>query len=85
MLVVISVQVLFHLGMFLKRFLWLIAVSLQESEMSCGPLHITLTGICDFHKEIAAAESGVKLFLLTVIWHLLNNCSTDQCKKALTI
>lgn len=69
MLVVISEQVLFHLEKFLKPFFWLIVVSLQESEMTCGPLHIVTNPSWGFHKEIAAAEAGVKRCLFTVTWH----------------
>lgn len=60
MVVAISVQVLFHPGMFLKRFSWLITVSLQESEMNYGPLHIATNARQGFHKEVSAVETGVK-------------------------
>ena len=56
----ISVQVLFHPAMVSKHFFWLITVSLQESEMNYGPLHIATNARQVFHKEVRAVETGVK-------------------------
>lgn len=49
MFVAVSVQVLLHPGIFLKHFFWLITVSLQESEMNYGPLHVATNAGQDFH------------------------------------
>lgn len=60
MFVAVSVQVLFHPGVFWKHLFWLITLSLQKSEMNYGPLHVSTNARQGFHKEVTAVETGVQ-------------------------